>query len=79
MLRYFSAGNAMQEGLCFRTLQDFGLTSIVDRVVHLVEMQHFLEELILLLLVVQHIDWMRRMCWWIWLDIVRLIFRYLSQ
>lgn len=75
VLRNFTAGHAMQQGLCFRTLEDFGLTGIVNcrRVVHLVEMQHLLEEFVLLLLVMQHVNRMRRMSCWGWLGIVRLL------
>lgn len=84
VLAHFSASNTVQQGLGFRALKDFGLTAVVDRrVMHLVQMQHLLEEIVLLLLVMQDVDrkrWMmRRMSCRRGLGVVRLIFGNLSQ
>lgn len=57
VLGHFAAGDAVQEGLRFRAFEDLGLADVVDGgwkvllLLHLVEVQHFVEEFVLLLLV----------------------------
>lgn len=63
VLGHFAAGESVQEGLCFRAFEDFRLADVVEGccgwVMHLVEVQHLVQEFVLLLLVVQHVDgWM---------------------
>lgn len=68
VLGHFAASDAVQEGLRFRTFQDLSLADVVyrgGRVVHLVQVQHFVEELVLLLLMLmEHVD--RRMALVVW-------------
>lgn len=60
VLGHFAAGEAVQEGLRFRAFEDFRLADVVEgccgRVMHLVEVQHLVQEFVLLLLVMQHVD-----------------------
>lgn len=58
VLGHFAAGDAVKEGLRFGTFEDFRLADVrIDRVVHLVEVEHFVEKFVLLLLMLmEHVD-----------------------